>query len=163
MIYEYGKHEIELYDSIQNIPILRFQKLNKYTMIDLEIGNDFNDYNKRLNKTLAFLAKNMVAEAIQELKNQQQTVFNAFNEQSPKGKSFAVLIHRIDKVHYTKFAPDDLDRILIHLNDIGFDINTSIELLRKKKKKSIPNWVRTFQSIFQRTRNRRKSNSDTKE
>ncbi len=161
MIYKFGKHEIEIYDSIQNIPILRFQKLNKYTMIDLEIGNDFSDYDKRTQKTLAFLAKGMVEEAIQELKNRRQTVFNAYNEQSPKGKSFAVLIHRIDKVEYKKYAPDDLERILIHLNDIGFDINTSVELLREVKKKSIPNWVRTFQNIFQRTPKKRKRNSDT--
>jgi len=163
MVYQFGKHEIEIYDSVQNMPILRFQKLNKYTMIDLEIGSDFADYDKRTEKALAFLAKGMVAEASQELQNRRQLVYNAYNEQSPKGKAFAVLIHRIDKVEYKKFAPDDLDRILIHLNDIGFDIFTSVEKLREVKKNSRRNWAHIFQSIFLKMRTRRRPLSGTSE
>ena len=87
MVYKFKNHEIEIYDSIQNLPVLRFQKFNKYQMIASEIGNDFADYDKRTEKALAFLHKNMVQEAIQELNNRRQTVFNAYNEFTPIGKS----------------------------------------------------------------------------
>ena len=135
MIYKFGRHEIEVFDSIQNLPILRFQKFNKYQMIDNEIGSDFGDYDKRTEKTLAFLQKGMVKEAIQELNNRRQTVFNAYNEYTARGKCFAVLVKRIDDKHYTDYAPDDLDRILEHLNKIGFDVETMVTALVAVKKK----------------------------
>jgi len=47
MIFEFGKHEIEIYDNIQDLPILTFQKFNKYQMMASEIGNDFEDYDRR--------------------------------------------------------------------------------------------------------------------
>jgi len=89
MIYKHEKHEIELFDSIHDLPILRFQRFNKYQMIASEIGNTFTDYDARMQKTIQFLKKDMKAEAIQELENQRQCVFNAFNEFTPLGKSFA--------------------------------------------------------------------------
>lgn len=128
-------HEIEVYDSIQKLPILRFQKFNKYQMIASEIGNDFSDFDRRMEKGLAFLHKNMIAEALQEFKNMRMTVWNAFEEFTPMGKSFAVLIRRIDNVVYEEFAPDDLDKILAHLSNIGFDIDSSVAALVAAKKK----------------------------
>jgi len=141
MIFEYKnndtkkKHQIEVYDSVQNLPIKRFQKFNKYQMIAAEIGNSFSDYDARTAKTLEFLKKDMVKEAIQELENRRQTVFNAMNEFTPFGRSFAVLIKRIDEVNYIGYTPDDLDRILIHLEEIGFDVETAVDKLVEVKKK----------------------------
>jgi hypothetical protein len=135
MIYKFKNHEIELYDSIQNLPILRFQKFNKYQMIASDIGSDFADYDQRTQKALAFLQKNMVNEAIQELNNRRQLVFNAYNESNPNSRSFAVLVKRIDKQKFTKYAPDDLDQIMTKLNDIGFEAETMFEQLKEVKKK----------------------------
>lgn len=151
MTYQFKNHEIEIYDSIQALPIMRFAKFNKYQMIAAEIGSTFEDYNRRTEKALAYLKKGMAKEAAQELTNRQTAVFNAYNEQTPAGKSFAVLVKRIDEKEYVKFAPDDLDQILIHLNDIGFDIETCIEKLTTVKKKSIWNWLRISQRSSKKT------------
>lgn len=150
MVYKFGKHEIEIFDSIHKLPFLRFQRFNKYQMQAVEIGNTFQDYDRRMAKGLAFLKKGMVEQAVKEFENQRQTVFNAYNEFSPVGKSFAVLIRRIDHVRYDEFTPDDLDRCLEHLSKIGFDIETSMDKLKEVKKKSKPNWWSIFQSNFQK-------------
>lgn len=157
MIYKFKNHEIEIYDSIQNLPVLRFQKFNKYQMIASEIGNDFADYDKRTEKALAFLHKNMVQEAIQELNNRRQTVFNAYNEFTPIGKSFAVLIKRIDKTVYDMYAPDDLDAIIKHLNDIGFDYETSMNKLREVKKKIETELLVYYPNFFPKNTDQNKS------
>jgi hypothetical protein len=157
MVYKFKNHEIEIYDSIQNLPVLRFQKFNKYQMIASEIGNDFADYDKRTEKALAFLHKNMVQEAIQELNNRRQTVFNAYNEFTPIGKSFAVLIKRIDKQVYEMYAPDDLDAILKHLNDIGFNFKTSMIKLREVKKKIETELVVYYPNFFPKNTEQNKS------
>jgi hypothetical protein len=150
MIYKFKGHEIEIYDSIQNLPILRFQKFNKYQMIACDIGCDFNDYELRTQKALAFLQKNMVPEAMQELKNRRQAVFNAFNESNPNSRSFAVLVKRIDKQKFVEYAPNDLDLVMQKLNDIGFDYETMFDQLREVKKKSNWNWMSITKTFFQR-------------
>lgn len=150
MILKHGKHEIEIFDSIHKLPFLRFQRFNKYQMQSVEIGNTFQDYDRRMAKGLAFLKKGMVEEAVKELENQRQTVYNAYNEFSPIGKSFAVLIRRIDHVRYDEFTPDDLDRCLEHLTRIGFDIGKSMDTLKEVKKKSKRNWLSIFRSNFQK-------------
>lgn len=156
MIYKHKGHEIELYDSIHNLRILRFQRFNKYQMIASEIGNTFEDYDERTKKVLNFMNKKMYVEAIQELENRRQTVFNAYNEFTPIGKSFAILVKRIDDVRYNDFSPDDLDRCLIHLNRIGVDYETLTKKLSEVKKKSKPNWLFIIRNFFQRTERKNK-------
>lgn len=134
MVYKFKRHEIEVYDSIDELPIFRYQKFHKYQMMQNDIGEDFADYDLRTQKALEFMKHGMIAEAMQELKNRRQLVFNAYNEFSAKGKAFAVLIKRIDKKVYDNKKPSssDLDQVLEDLNDIGFDIKTSYEILTEK-------------------------------
>ena len=119
-------------------------------MQSIEIGSTFEDYDARMNKGIQFLKKGMIDEAVLELENQRQTVFNAFNEFSPFGKSLAVLVKRIDHVEYKDFTPDDLDRCLTHLTRIGFDVEQSMEKLMEVKKKSKRNWLSIFQNNSQK-------------
>jgi len=150
MVYKYGKHEIELFDSIHNLPVLRFQRFNKYQMQASEIGNTFQDYDQRTVKISQFIQKKMFEEALQELENRRQTVFNAYNDFTPLGKSFAILVKRIDKVEYQDFSPDNLDRCLEHLDRIGLGFANSIEKLKEVKKKSKRNWWFTIRNLFQK-------------
>lgn len=141
MIYEFVNdkgetHIVELFDSIHNLPVLRFQRFNKYQMQSVEIGNTFQDYHQRTLKVVQFLQKDMKEEAIQELENRSLTVFNAFNQFTPTGKSFAVLVKRIDDKDYRTFSPDDLDRCFNHLEQIGLTQKESIDKLKEVKKKS---------------------------
>lgn len=135
MIYKFKNHKIELYDTIHSLPILRFRTFNKLSIMALEIGSDFKDYDDRTTKSLAFLSKGMVQEAHQEILNRRQTVWNAMEEQSPSMASFAVMVYKIDDVVYNEYAPDNLENILIHLNDIGLDIETMKTQLVELKKK----------------------------
>lgn len=151
MIIRHKKHEIEVYENTQSLPILRFQKFNKYMMIAGEVGNTFEDYDARTSKALAFLQKGMVAEAMQELNNRRQMVYNAFNEFTPRGKAFAVLIKRIDGKHYSGNSPGELDEVLAHLEQIGLGYVNSMETLNEVKKNSKRNWRCIIRNIFQKT------------
>lgn len=150
MIIKIKNHEIELFDNTQSIPILRFQKMNKYLMMSSEIGNTFEDYDLRTQKVLSFLQKKMINEAILEMENRRQTVFNAYNEFSPRGKAFAVLIKRIDNKTFDGCSPSDLDNVLTHLDKIGLSHIKSMEALDEVKKKSKRNWRFIIRNIFQK-------------
>lgn len=151
MIIEHKGHRIEVYDNTQSLPILRFQKFNKYFMIANEVGNTFEDYDARTAKALAFLQKGMIPEAQQELNNRRQAVFNAFNEFTPKGKAFAVLIKRIDGKYYNGTSPGELDEVLKHLERIGLGYINSMDALNDVKKKSKQNLRSIIRSIFRKT------------
>lgn len=135
MIVICGKHEIELYDSVQNMNIFRFQKFNKYQMYACEIGSTFEDYDQRTAEVYKFLQKGMVAEAMQSLNNRRQLVFNAFSEFKPTGKALAILVKRIDKRKYTDISSDGLDQVLKRLDEIGFTYEQTIDGLNDVKKK----------------------------
>jgi len=150
MIVQCGKHEIELFDSMHNLGILRFQRFNKYQMSASEIGSNFDDYDRRTEKTYQFLQKKMIPEAIQELNNRRMAVYNAFQEFTPMGKALAILVKRIDERIYNDYSPSALDQILQKLDEIGFSYEMTVENLNEVKKKSKQNVKSIFQNIFQR-------------
>ena len=135
MIKKIGKHEIEIYDDIQQMPMKRIQKFNKYSMKANEVGSTFADYDKRTMKTIAFLEKGMTEEAIQELGNRRLTVFNAYQENDISGKAFACLIKRIDKKEYIGSSSGVIEEIYDHLDEIGLSYINSVETLNQVKKK----------------------------
>lgn len=155
MIHKFGKHEVELYDSIHNLPILRFQRFNKYQMQSIEIGSTFQDYDRLSTKITQFVQKSMRDEALLELENRRQTVFNALNEFSPVGRCFAVLIKRIDGIRYDEgFSPNDLDRVLEHCERIGLGMDVSMEKLTEVKKKIETELVVYYPKRFPKNGNR---------
>ncbi len=135
MIVEVRGHKIEVYDSSESLPMKRFNKLNKYIMIGSEVGVTFEDYDQRTVKTMALLQKGLVKEAMQEINNRRQAVFNAFKEYSPKDRAFAVLVKRIDNVRYNDISSSGLDLVLDHLERIGLSHIKSMETLTEVKKK----------------------------
>lgn len=155
-----GKHTVELYDSMHSLEIQRFQRFNKYQMTAIEIGSNFEDYDRRTAKVYQFLKKGMTAEAIQELNNRRQAVFNAFNEYTPTGKALAILVRKIDDRVYTDYSSSALDEILKRLDDIGFTYEMTINSVNEVKKKSKRSVRSIFQSIFQKARRSKKTLSE---
>lgn len=128
-------HEIELWDSPEDLPIKKYQKFNKYLMIDNEIGSDYMDYAKRTAKLRAFLDKSMISEAIQEDNNRTQMVFNLMEEYSPKNMALAVMVRRIDNEKIDSSTSSKLEWIVKKLDEIGFSkkhLDEAIEAVKKK-------------------------------
>lgn len=42
--------KVEIYDAIEDLPILRFHKYNKMLLIDAGIGSDLSDFDKHIEK-----------------------------------------------------------------------------------------------------------------
>lgn len=133
---EFNNNKIEIYVSIQELPIKRYQKFQKYLMIDNEVGSTFEDYDYRTQKTIEFLSKDLKNEALLELENRRLCVFNSYNDYSPKGYAFALLVNRINDKLYNDFSQDGLERILDNLDRIGFSFEMLSEKLQEAKKKS---------------------------
>ena len=147
-------NRIEFYSNPEELPIKRFQRFNKYLMIDVEVGETFADYDQRTHKVVALLRKKMVDDAVRELENRRQAVFNAFEQYSPKHYALALMVKSIDGVDYTDkkyLGEEGLDEILDKLNAIGYTRKELDNDLSEVKKKSSTLWKCITQSISRQT------------
>ena len=65
---------IKVYDSIDEMPIVNFQKYNKYLLIDSGIGSDADDIDAHIVKVAKFIKANDNKKALQELQNLRQNM-----------------------------------------------------------------------------------------
>lgn len=128
-------HKVEIYDTAERMTMKRYQRFNKYLMIDNEVGSDFADFNARLAKAIAFLKKGMQGQGVAELENWRQMVYNAFTEYSPKGMALALLVHKIDDEEYGDITASGLQKVLDRLEDIGFTEEQATNTVADVKKK----------------------------
>jgi len=141
---EINKHAIEFYDGAEYLPMKRYQRFNKYLLIDNEVGSDFTDFELRSSKAVEFLKKGLTDEAIKELENRRMMVFNSFMEYSPRGMALALLVHKIDNVVYKDISSEGLQLVLDKLDEIGFTEKQSTEKVDEVKKKFKMNWDYIF-------------------
>lgn len=125
-------HIIKLYDSIDEMPILNFQKYNKFILIDSGLGSDIDSIDSHL-VNLAKLIKTDRVKASKELQNLRQTMHMIVSGISPKYLAFAALIYSIDGEILTDLSDDGLKNALNKLNNIKH--NKIAEFLTWLKKK----------------------------
>lgn len=146
------KPVIEFYESAEDLPIRRFQRFNKLLMIDTEVGNTFDDYDIRTQKTIEFLNKQMYAEAIKELQNRRQMVYHAFEEYSPKHFALAIMVKSIDGKPFTDMSEKGLSEVLELLNESGYTEKQLGNDISDVKKKSLSNWSNISRNILRAMR-----------
>jgi len=108
------KHQIIFYDSDKVLPYRRYQKFNKHMMIDLEVGSNIVDYDRRMSRAISYLNNQDSKSAAIELTNQRQCLYNALEGYSPRGMALAdqendlnEILDKLDKIGFTKELLDD--------------------------------------------------------
>lgn len=124
---------VKVYDSIDEMPIVNFQKYNKYLLIDSGIGSDIDDIDSHIVKIAKFIKSNDNKNALQELQNMRQNIYMINSEISPKYLAFAALIHSVDGKELNDLSDDNLKKILIDLKTIKH--SSLIDFLAWLKKK----------------------------
>ena len=111
-----NKHTVEIYDSIDELPIHRFQKYNKYLLIDSGVGSDMQDVLGHIDRAKIYIKSNP-AMAVTELENMRQSIYLVADELSPKYMAFAALVHKIDGEEITDTSDAGLKRVLEILSE----------------------------------------------
>lgn len=88
-------HVLEMYDSIQELPITRFQMYNLNVLIDGGIGSDLSAFDAKCNVIRRMMRKD-VEQASQEITNLQQNLRFIMSKTSPEMNSFVVMIYKLD-------------------------------------------------------------------
>lgn len=113
-----NKKVVRVYDSIDEMPIVNFQKYNKYLLIDSGIGSDADDIDAHITRVAKFIKSNNAKKALQELQNMRQNMYMVNSEISPKYLAFAALIHSIDGEEVNDLSDDGLKNVLAKLKEI---------------------------------------------
>ena len=127
-----NNHELKLYDSIDEMPIVNFQKYNKYIIVDSGLGSDIDSVDEHL-VNLAKLIKSDKDKAQQELQNLRQTMHLIVSGISPNYLAFAALIHSIDGKVVEDLSDENLKSIIEKLQKAKHSMIVSILMWVKKK------------------------------
>ena len=128
-----GKHTVEMYDTIEELPIVRFHKYQKLLLIDAGIGADINAFDQRIEKTRRFLMDGKTDKAQQELENLRQSVFLIQSGINPKHRAFAALVAKLDGVECNDVSDDGLAKLTETLNDTPeSELTAQLDAVKKK-------------------------------
>lgn len=127
----FRKTKIVLHDDIDQLSIDRFNKINKYWMLNDNIGSTFQDIDTNHISKLILIADNK-DKLIEELKNLRILIFNVINEVNLNHMAFACLVDSIDGEPNNDLSETGIKKTLKQLSDAGVT-----EYLVKKKMKEV--------------------------
>lgn len=128
--------KVLLYTEIDQLPADRFAKVNKYWMLNDELGSCFEDID-RIHITRLALSLNDTSKAKKVLDNLRVLIYNIINETDPESLAFAVLVHSIDGVELTDLSDENLKKTIKYLSDRGL----TIDVLKKKAKRYVREYM----------------------
>lgn len=124
--------EVKIYDDIDELPIINFQKYNKYIMLDAGLGSDVDSIDQHI-VNIAKLINTDKKKAMQELQNMRQNMHLIVSELSPRYMAFASLIYSIDGKVITDLSDSNLKSIIEQINKVkNYKIVDLLLWLKKK-------------------------------
>lgn len=143
---ELAGHKVRLYDSIDELPIVRFHKYNRFLLVDAGIGSDISDYDAHVERVIAYVSKGDIDNFKKEFENLRQNLFLIMAECSPKFLSFACLVESIDGQPQTDLSQEGLQKVL---DTLGAASRRQVtEELSSVKKKIDDELALYFPSLF---------------
>jgi hypothetical protein len=124
---------VEIYDSIEDLPILRFHKYNKMLLVDAGVGSDLADFDRHIEKAIRYAASPTPNLAIAELQNLRQNVYFVQSEISPRYLAFAVLVKSVNGTPCNDLSDDGLQKTINLFSDVpNSEITAHLEAVEKK-------------------------------
>lgn len=105
-------HQVRIYDSIDELPIVRFHRYNRMLLVDAGIGSDISDFDGHIERVVRYIRKGENENAAKELDNMRQNVYMIMSGQSVNDLSFACLVESIDGERCDDLSPEGLTKIV---------------------------------------------------
>lgn len=115
---EFDGHVLEVYDSIDEMPIGRYRQMNRYLLVDSGIGSDLAALDARIARVAAFIRKGDKDAAATEMENLRQAVWLIQQGVSPRHHAFAALVATIDGKPRSGDTEAEIEAILERLRDL---------------------------------------------
>lgn len=132
---------LELYDSIDEMPITSYMNYNRYALIDSGIGSDLDSVVGHTSTIRRYIAKGDEKNARLSLNNLDQNLRFIVSNISPKMNAFAAVIKTLNGKNIDNLDSQEIIRIL---GDKGLTIGKVKAFLTSLKKKLILKWNCSF-------------------
>ncbi len=126
-------HTVVLFDSIENMPIHLFSKMQKYQMIESGIGKNMDEFDRHFETTIKYLKHDKKDKAIGQLKIMRHLFNHNMSEVDPSHLAFCCTVFSIDGEEITDHSEQSLEKIRKRLSKMGL---TSKILADKAEKKN---------------------------
>lgn len=124
---------VEIYDAIEELPILRFHKYNKMLLVDAGVGSDLADFDRHIEKAIRYAGSTTPNLAVTELQNLRQNVYFIQSEVSPRYLAFAVLVKSINGTPCNDLSDDGLQKTLNLFSNVPHsEITAQLDAVKKK-------------------------------
>jgi len=133
------KKKVEFYDSIEELPYKNYMKFNKEMMRQNEVGHNFLDVKKRIERSMNFIVSGFPDKAIKELNNSMMTFAYIENEINASGLAMATIVKSIDGQECNDLTSSGLQETLNILSDLGItqkEIEQTTKTVKKKLKEN---------------------------
>ncbi|MDR2084332.1 MAG: hypothetical protein LBP67_04995 [Bacteroidales bacterium] len=125
--------KIELFDSIETLLIERFQKFNKYLLIDSGIGSDISDINTHIDRMLVYNSDGDREKLALEAENLRQNIYFVLTELNPKYNAFAVMVKSIDGKPCNDLTDEGIKDVLKSVSELTHkQVTDSVDTIKKK-------------------------------
>lgn len=128
-------HTITLYNNVKQLPVNRYNEVQKYLLMDSGVGSDMEAIQSRYARLYAFLAEKKIEEAQKEAENMYYTHYSILEAINYKSYAFCCLISEINGEAISDYSEDGIRAILKKLEGIDlsqYDIESSIDIVKKK-------------------------------
>lgn len=132
---EFDNNSIVIYQSAEELPIMRYARFQRYCILDSGVGSTMDDIGKHFGKLFEFLSHNMNEEAVMEAKNLYYNYFIILEDLSLNGMAFASLIYSINGKVITDYSEDNLRAVINELDEIGLKAGVVLKIKEEVKKK----------------------------
>lgn len=148
-----GGYKVELYSSIDEMPMANYHKFNKYLMFESGLAPNANGVIGHLSRMNELLSAEEYDKLRLEIQNTYQAVSFIMEEMSPISMAFACMVHKIDGELVTDLSDEAMKLLSYRLNrERAKVLRLNVEEL---KKKLTLNSKPTFLSRFKRVRKRK--------
>lgn len=128
-----GAHVVKIYNSIEDLPIMRYHKFTKCLLVDAGIGADIAAVDRHLYKARAYVTAQKTELARAELDNLRQCIMLVANNVTPRLTAFAALVAEIDGEQQTDLSDDGLRRVSEMLQAATVrEVDGAVESQKKK-------------------------------
>lgn len=128
-----GGHKVSVYDSIDELPMVRFHKYSRMLLVDAGVGSDINDFDAHIERSARYFRKGDNENGAKELENLRQCVYLILTEQSVKDLSFACLVAEIDGKPCDDLSDQSLTEVVKRLGGVPRkDFTSSLDEVKKK-------------------------------
>lgn len=128
-----GNHVVEYYETIDELPVVRFHKWQKFLLVDSGIGADMLTFDQHIEKARRYCKIGKPDMAEKELMNLRQCVYFIQQEINPSHLAFASLITSIDGKPCDDLSDDSLREIAAMFADIpNKELTDQMDSVKKK-------------------------------